>query len=188
MDADELIQDGKQDERGELVSIEFPWLKKGNQQHGSWDNTVMGHIVINQGQLTIDVNSQKRADAIKVEIEARLGNQATFRNALIESPEKMLEDIANRSSETSVGNSSSNELQEMPEIQAQLKDMSEQHWRAWLDTSIPALKDQTPREAAKTVSGRERLEALLWHWESQSEALGECAPDVQALREALGIE
>ena len=186
--ADELLQDGKQDERGELVSIEFSWLKKGNQQHASWDNTVMGHIVISQDQLTIDVNSQERADAIKVEIEARLGNQAMFRNAVIESPEKMLEDIANRSSETSVIQSSSKELQETPEIQAQLKEMSEQHWRAWLDTSLPALKDQTPREAAKTVSGKERLEALFWHWESQSEALGELAPDVQALREALGME
>ena len=51
--ADELLQDGKQDERGELVSIEFSWLKKGNQQHASWDNTVMGHIVISQDQLTI---------------------------------------------------------------------------------------------------------------------------------------
>lgn len=105
MDADELIQDGKQDERGELVSIEFPWLKKGNQQHASWDNTVMGHIVIHHDQLTIDVNSQERADVIKGEIEVRLGNQAMFRNAVKESPKKMLEDIANRLPETSVSQS-----------------------------------------------------------------------------------
>lgn len=118
MDADELIQDGKQDERGELVSIEFPWLKKGSQQHASWDNTVMGHIVIHHDQLTMDVNSQERADVIKGEIEVRLGNQAMFRNAVKESPKKMLEDIANRSPETSVSQSPSKELQETPEIQA----------------------------------------------------------------------
>jgi len=69
-----------------------------------------------------------------------------------------------------------------------LKEMSEQHWKAWLDTSLPVLKDQTPREAAKIASGKERLEALLWQWESQTEEIGQFAPDVQALREALGME
>jgi len=187
-DADGLAQNGKHDEYGELVSIEFPWLKKGNQQRASWDNTVMGHIVITQDQLTIDVNSQERSDTIKGEIEARLGHQAMFRNAVIQSSDKMLEEIANRSPETSVRDPSNNELQERPEIQAQLKKMSEQHWRTWLDAPLPALKDQTPREAAKTVTGRERLEALFWHWEPQTEKLGQFAPDVKALRKALGME
>jgi len=187
-DADEFGQGGKHDEQGALVSIEFPWLKKGNQKHTSWDNTVMGHIVITQDQLIIDVNSQERADTIKSEIEARLGHQAVFRNAVIQSSDKMLEEIANRSPETCVRDPSNKELQERPEVQAQLKKMSEQHWRTWLDTSLLALKDQTPREAAKTVTGRERLEALFWHWESQTEALGQFAPDVKALREALGME
>ena len=59
--------------------LEFPWLKKGNQQHASWDNTVMGNIAIDGNLLTIDVNSQERADLIKREIESRLGNQASFR-------------------------------------------------------------------------------------------------------------
>lgn len=187
-DADELAQDGTYDEGGELVSIEFPWLKKGNKQHASWDNTVMGHVTINQDQLTIDVNSQKRAEVIKAEIEARLGEQAKFRNAVIQSSKKMLEDIANRSPDAGLGEPTSKEHQETPEVQAQLKKMSEQHWRAWLDTPIPALKDQTPREAALTESGRERLEALLWQFESQNEALGLFTPDFKALREALGVE
>jgi hypothetical protein len=185
--ADECIQDGKFDERGELVSLEFPWLKKGNQTHASWDNTVMGHITIDGNLLTIDVNSQERANVIKRELESRLGNQASFRNAVIQSSEKMLEEVATRSPGVNLGQQRNEDLQ-ASEVQETLKEMSEQHWRAWLDTSIPALKDQTPREAVKTVTGRERLEALLWQFDGQSESLQSFRPDVKALRQALGLD
>lgn len=33
--------------------------------------------------------------------------------------------------------------------------------REWLDTPVPALRDKTPRQAARSAAGRERLEALL---------------------------
>ncbi|GJL49539.1 MAG: hypothetical protein NPIRA01_07660 [Nitrospirales bacterium] len=187
-DADELAQDGNQDERGDLVSIEFPWLKKGGQQHASWDNTVMGHIVINHDQLTIEVNSQERADMIKQELEFLLGNQAIFRNAVIESSEKMLEEIANHSPDTSLSDESHKELQETPEVQAQLQEMSEHHWQTWLDTPLPALKSQTPREAAKTETGRERLQVLFWQFETQNTSLQSLTPDVDTLRQALGMK
>ena len=185
-DADEFLQEGKCDEHGELVSIEFPWLKKGNPTHASWDNTVMGHIAIDGNLLTIDVNSQERADVIKREIESRLGTQAGFRNAVIQSSEKMLEEIANRPPGVNPEPKRNVDLQ-TPEVQEMLQEMSEQHWREWLDTSIPALKDQTPREAVKTPVGRERLEALLWQFEGQSESLQSFAPDVKALRQELGL-
>lgn len=185
-DVDAFIQEGKLDEHGELVSIEFPWLKKGNPTHGSWDNTVMGHMAIDGNLLTIDVNSQERADEIKRELESRLGNQANFRNALIQSSEKMLEEIANRPAGVNLEPQRNEDLQ-TPEVQEMLKEMSEQHWRGWLDTSIPALKDQTPREAVKTATGRERLEALLWQFEERSKSLESFAPDVKALRQQLGL-
>ena len=154
-DADEFLHEGKFDNHGELVSIEFPWLKKGNKKHAGWDNTVMGHIIINGDQLTIDVNSQERADAIKRKLVHRLGKRTVFRNAVIQSAEKMLEEIANRppDSKQESARKQSEELQAIPEIQEQLQDMAEQHWKAWLDTPLPALKEQTPREAAEFDSG-----------------------------------
>ena len=39
--------------------------------------------------------------------------------------------------------------------------MSRKHWEGWLDTRVPALGNKTPRQAARTAGGRERLEALL---------------------------
>ena len=186
-DADAMTEDAKLDEHGEILSLEFPWLKKGNQQHASWDNTVLGHITIDGTLLTIDVNSQERADVIKREIESRLGKQATFRNAVIQSSKKMLEDIANRPPGMNPEPSQHEDIQ-TPEVQAMLKEMSGQHWRAWLDMAIPALKDQTPREAVKTAIGRERLEALLWQFEVQGAAQRSFAPDVNALRQELGLD
>jgi len=70
-----------------------PRLKKGNSDPG-WDNTLLGHIVIEGQRLTIDVNSRERADAIKRKITRRLGKRASSRNAVIQSPERMLEGAA----------------------------------------------------------------------------------------------
>ena len=43
--------------------------------------------------------------------------------------------------------------------------MAKLHWQNWFDDPIPALGNQTPRQAAKTEKGRERLEALLLQYE-----------------------
>ncbi len=56
-------------------------------------------------------------------------------------------------------------LLELPEVQEQLKAIAQEHWKSWFDESIPALENKTPREAAKTKDGRERLEALLLQYE-----------------------
>jgi len=186
---DELEQEGKFNQQGELLSIELPWLKKGNKRNAGWQNTVLGQIVIEGDQLTIDVNSQERAEAIKRKLTRRLGKRAVFRNAVIQSSEKMLEEIANRPPESSVSHAQqqNEELQAQPEVQAMLKEMAEQHWKAWLDTPLPALKDQTPRAAATTKTGRERLEALLLQFEQHNETAQPFSPDVEELRRSLGL-
>ena len=35
------------------------------------------------------------------------------------------------------------------------------HLESWVDTPVPALGDRTPRQASRSASGREQLEALL---------------------------
>lgn len=42
-------------------------------------------------------------------------------------------------------------------------------WAAWLDTRVPALGNKTPRQAARTDRGRERLEALLAEFDRHAE-------------------
>jgi hypothetical protein len=75
-----------------------------------------------------------------------------------------------------------------PELQALEAELARKHWEAWLDTKVPALGDRTPRQAAKSASGRERLEALLASY-GQNRVGGRNAfdPDIAALKLKLGL-
>lgn len=190
VDSDELAGQGGYSREGELLSVEFPWLKKGNRKHAGWKNTVMGNIRINGDRLTVEVNSQKRADSIKRKVARLLGKQVVFKNAVIQSTEKILEDMANKphDADADLDRKRSKEIEAIPEVQKQMGEMNEQHWKAWLDTPLPVLKEQSPREAAKTALGRERLEALFLQFEHGNESPRPFSPDVQALRKSLGLD
>ena len=74
------------------------------------------------------------------------------------------------------------------ELQAMVKELSARHWKSWLDTKIPALNHITPREAAKTAPGRERLEALFVDFHQKNQAGFSQQPvDLYFLRKELGM-
>jgi hypothetical protein len=52
-----------------------------------------------------------------------------------------------------------------PELEALATEFLRKHRDEWIDTKVPALGNRTPRQAAKTPRGRERLEALLSDYE-----------------------
>jgi hypothetical protein len=61
-------------------------------------------------------------------------------------------------------------------------------WDAWIDTKVPALGNRTPRQAAKTPKGRERLEALLSDFARSAEQRSSTfEPDLGDLRRRLGL-
>jgi hypothetical protein len=187
MESDELFEAAVYDADGGLESIAFPWIKKGNTQHRSWDNTVLGHIVLEQNGLEIEVNSQERAEAVKRKITRRLGKRARFLRAVIQSQEQMLKQAEESAGALPSGQDEQEALMNLPEVQEKIRQMADQHWRDWPDTPLPALQGQTPRQAAKTAQGRERLEALLMQFEYTSAPNPAFAPDVAALRRELGL-
>ncbi len=189
-DADTCRESGVFDEKGELISIRFPWLREGNKQLGPDRNTVLGHIEIDGDQLTIDVNSQQRAETIRDEVTRRLGERAVFRNARIESTEKMLEERQNmpESERAAQARQTSEELMELPEVQQELRNIAREYWNEWLDKPIPILAGQTPREAAKTPLGRERLEEFFLDYENRSGIPEPFKQDIGAIRKKLGLE
>jgi len=66
--------------------------------------------------------------------------------------------------------------------------MEERHRKAWLDQPVPALGGLTPRAAAATPLGRERLEALLadYAYRDRQREPDERV-DIEDLRKLLGL-
>jgi len=202
---EDLLMDASFDVRGELAAVRFPWLTKGNRAHDHWDNTIMGMLDIKREKLVVEVNSRERAEAIQRKVTRRLGRRAVLKNTLFVSLEAMLADTAEsrkhgpdamllRTGAVPRPSSPQDEdLMALPEVQQMITDMTSAHWATWPDIPLTALEGKSPREAAATPHGRERLEALLLSLEGDlSRSFGHppdpFAPDFAALRRELGLE
>ena len=176
------------DAAGELIAVEIPWLRVGNAKNPGWANTTLGEVEIRRGSMTVHVNSQARADAIGREIAGRLGPLARQKNVTIESIEQMKAAANSKdSAERAARQRESDELAQRPEVQAMLAEMNAKHWRTWPDIPLPALGGQTPRQAAATPAGRERLDVLLLDFAGREGTPNAMQPDIAALRRELGI-
>jgi len=54
-----------------------------------------------------------------------------------------------------------NKMMQDPAVREHMENMFLNHWGQWVDTPLPILDGQTPREAAKSPSGREKVDALI---------------------------
>lgn len=168
---EELLREAKYGKKGELLFVEFSWLKKGNRKHKGMTNTVLGHITVTDHGLTVEVNSEKRAAMIRAEIEKRLPDGLKYRATLMEPIEAALNGRKKGPPiEESPEDSRQGELLEQhPEILEKIAEMNQAHWKSWPSIKVPALGNKTPKQAAKTKDGKEMLEALLTQFERASE-------------------
>ena len=172
-DSDEaaLLANAERDAGGHLLAFSLDWTKRGNRVNKSWENTILGHLEVRGQTLSATVNSSRRATRLRKQIDKRLGNRVSLERTVIESVDALLAKARTGPSEP-VPDSS-------PEMVAEFEA---QHWQTWVDQPIPALKGQTPREAAATPRGRERLQALLVEFEWRG------GVPVEQLRAQLGLE
>lgn len=182
----DFLEDAERDKNGKVERIEFPWLKKGNKQHKDWDNTVMGQIILENGKLTLETNSNNRMEQGKTLIKKYLGELIRFERSVIENTEQMLKSTSKEAPEESAIYS---EPLMLPEVQGQVGNMAKRHWENWFDEPIPALGNKTPREASKTSSGLEMLEALLLQYERHNANMNNSPykPDIEYLKRKLGV-
>lgn len=188
-DPEEFLQDAKRDKAGNITEIQFPWLKKGNKKHLSWDNTLYGDVILKEGKLILKTNSVERAEKGKKLLVKLLGKHIEFQKMLIESAQQKMQSLPK--GKTDHPNESEPNLMNVPEIQAQMKAMAKAHWENWFDQSIPALGSKTPREAAKTKAGREQLEALLLQFERMDDKKDKNDPfraDINFIKTVLKLE
>jgi len=186
---DELLEGAERDAQGALVRVRVDWKKAGNRMHASWDNTVLGSIRIDGGRLTAEVNSAKRASTLKALIEEALGERARYRATEIQSVEKLLADAPAREADDVSAAGKHEALAELPEVKAKIAEMLDKHYERWIDEKIPALGNQTPREAVKDPDGRERVEALVLQIERDGAHMTPALDPAIArrLRERLGL-
>ena len=157
-----ILADAEFDPAGELRKIEFSWQKPGNKKHKNWNNTILGHLKIEERELTAEVNSENRAKKIRALVEEMLPG-ARYKTTVIESLQAMLAQ-AEREGETPASRQRQKEQDEfnnLPEVQAKIAEYMYQHYRNWPEEKLPALNDKTPLQAVKTRDGREMVEALL---------------------------
>ena len=136
------------------------------------------------GRLVADVNSTRRADRLQREIAKRLHDLAVLVSTTVIDPS---EAIAERRRQHESGDASGEPPRETPaELRTIEDEMVRQQWEDWLDMRVPALGNKTPRQAARSAAGRERLEALLAQFEREAEHGRPGAPTYLAvIREKL---
>jgi hypothetical protein len=180
---EDVLEDATRTPEGDLRSVRVAWMKRGNRLHKEWDNTVLAHLDLEPGRLTANVNSARRADRLRREIAKRLGRDAVWLRSTAKRAEEVMAEPGHAR-----GGTAERPLDDDPDLRQVMQEMAARHWEAWLDQRIPALGNHTPRQAAKTSLGRERLEALLADIAWRADRLPALQrPDIAALRRELGL-
>jgi hypothetical protein len=117
--------------------------------------TVLGALELKKGTLTLQVNSESRAERGRAMLEPVL--EGLVSAPLIERQTLEQAMAADKESRSAPASSGLPPEEERRLIHAQL-DM---HYRAGLDEPIPALGDISPRKAAMTTVGREKVASWL---------------------------
>jgi hypothetical protein len=157
----------------------FGFIKPGNAMHRSWDNTSIGAAWVTPGELRLETNATRRADALRARVEAACGE-------LIRHVER--EEADPRALVADAGIDPPTLPAAVPEAAALLREVKERHYAAWVDQPLPALGGQTPRAAMRSRDGRARVDVLLKDLENlESRLPQEERVDLAALRARLGF-
>ncbi|HXI11442.1 MAG TPA: SEC-C metal-binding domain-containing protein [Thermoanaerobaculia bacterium] len=174
-----LKMDGLDDVRTANGESELTFVRLGNPLHKSWENTVMGRVIVARDTVRIETNSERRADALRRRVRDACGRNIRDGVRQAESPSSLP-----RASERGTPPPGMS-----PTEQALLRELKEAHYREWIDTAIPALGGKTPREAARSTKSREKLDLLLREIENRENRLPEAERfAIERLRRELRLD
>ncbi len=160
---------------------EYAWLEEADDGF----TRSLGHIVLEEGRLVLEVTSRQRADRGRHLIEECGGTALRHRATQFEGVEKALERHASKPREPIPAGIP-------PEVAAQLVlEYKERHYATWPDEPLPALDGKTPRAAARSKKLTPRLMDLLKemeNMESRAERPDNPAYDFGRLWSELGLE
>lgn len=158
---------------------EFTFVRPGNRQHSSWENTILGRAWIARRVLHVESNSRARADRLRTLVEGACGERLRHRGRRHVDPlsEQVAPERAGR------------DLPETPaELAPVLLELKRRHYADWADQPLPALAGRTPRQAVRTPAGRRQVDLLLKEMENHEQRAGDSAPfDFASLRRELAL-
>ncbi|MGI9336268.1 MAG: hypothetical protein ACR2RL_24225 [Gammaproteobacteria bacterium] len=126
------------------------------------EGPMLGSIRIERDHLLLTTNSLGRTDRGKAWLTERVGDCVGVGLTSMTNVEQML--AAHADQPTVDGREEDIPLEDKVRIEHAFFD---QHYRRWLDESIPALDGQSPRQAAASEEGRPRLVSLLKQFENR---------------------
>ncbi len=122
------------------------------------DSTMIGFIRLAGSAMVLETNSIARADLLRDRVETACAG-------LLGPHVRSHSDPTARFQEADSTETDDSMLPPEPaataEENAVIRAMKERHYAAWLDEPLPALDGKTPRETARTATGRERVKLLL---------------------------
>jgi hypothetical protein len=186
---EDVLAENEDGASGKPQTIAFAWYKQGNKKMKSWDNTILGHLRLSPGLLVADVNSRKRAEKLRWEIEDRLRLGVVHKETVVKTSEELLEQVRRMPPEQRQENSAQAKLLKDPVARAAIRDSFQKEADAWIHKKLPALGGRTPLQAVKDPDMREIVESLLLDFErhAATDYPPGAAPDFSAIRKRLGI-
>lgn len=160
----------------------YVFMRAGNRMHASWDNTVVGRVLVTGDTLRIETNSCARADTLRAQVEAACGTHLRYRTREHADPLSQRAERAERSEGTAPALPSG-------EIQQLMLDFKRRHYADWIDQPLPALAGSTPRRAARTAAGRSAVDVLLKDMENHERRVCDGVPfDFCEIRRTLRLD
>ena len=125
---------------------------------------ISGTLELKSGVLTLTTNSMQRAEHGQAVLETLLHGLVGPALSKLQTPEQLMAE--NKSHQQSDGDRELTDTID-PEIAAEvIHNMLDQHYRQCLDEPIPMLGDKTPRQCAKSKTGREQVVEWLKYLEN----------------------
>jgi hypothetical protein len=157
----------------------FVWFKNdtGKKTMGM---TLLGRIYFEDGLLKAEVNSAQRLDGVRELLEEA---GAVYHTHESKNPAEAIKEVRSKPASLPI---SEDEIPE--EVRKAIEEKLKTHYMDWLDMPIPRLDNKTPRQAAKTAKGAQRVKMLI---ETIPDAVGNAggitAPK-KVMLEELGLE
>jgi uncharacterized protein with von Willebrand factor type A (vWA) domain len=136
-----------------------------------------------------DVNSRRRAEKLRWEIENRLRLGAVHKETQVQTSEDLLEKARRMPPEQRQEKAAQAKLLKDPAVLAGLRGFLQKETDAWIHKKLPALGGRTPLQAVKNPDLREIVESLLLDFERHAATSYPpgTAPDFSAIRKRLGV-